>query len=172
MKNNRRNNMQRLLAEREEFLIIAMTGRVGSGCTEAADILTSGIDGLLRTPPNEYERDKKVLWEYAKYHWLAFDIIKVRTIITTFLLYDMRGFADEILNMGVKRGIGALRDNKEVLGELVKSTKKQLWNEIRNLYDDEPFDIVRDLLVKNRGDVEEWKAFSEKMIYIMNKLYR
>lgn len=171
MENNRRNNMQRLLAEREEFLIIAMTGRVGSGCTEAADILTSDIDGLLRTPPDEYERDKRILWEYAQYHWLAFDIIKVRTIITTFLLYDMRGFAVEVLNMGVKKGIGALRDDKEILDELVKSIKKQLWNEIRNLYDDEPFDIVRELLVKNRGDVEEWKAFSEKIIYIMNKLY-
>lgn len=171
MKNSRRNNMQKLLSEREEFLVIGMTGRVGSGCSEAADILTSDIDALIKTSPDKYDCDKRILWEYAKSHWISFDVIKVRTIIATFLLYDMREFAVEILNLGIKNGIGTLRDDKEVLNELVKAVKRELWNKIRDLYEEEPFELVKDMLVRNRGNSEDWRKFEEKITYIKSKLY-
>ena len=173
MKNSRRNNMQKLLTEREEFLVIAMTGRVGSGCTEAADILASDIDDLITMSPNQYEYDcdKRILLNYAKSHWLPFEVIKVRTIITIFLLGNMRDFAVEILNLGIKEGIGDLRDDKEVLNDLVKAVKRDLWNKIRDVYEEESFDTVKDILVKNRGNAEDWKKFGEELTLIKSALY-
>ena len=91
---NRRINMLNLMMQHENFLVVGLTGRIGAGCSEAADILGSSFRDLnlsLLTPGTngfytDEERDLRILQRYASAHWLKFDVIKVRTIITTFLL--------------------------------------------------------------------------------------
>ena len=94
MKNNQRHNMVDLLTQREEFIAIGLTGRIGSGCSTVAKILSSDTKTLQM--PSMYpgengfrdddERDMRTIVRYYHAHWLAFDVIKSRTIITTFLL--------------------------------------------------------------------------------------
>lgn len=102
-------NAQRLyitemLKQHEEFLVIGLTGRVGSGCSKAADILGSSFSEIGLPPiypgdmglADDRERDRRILYRYAKHHWLKFDVIRVRTIITSFLLEEMPAFCEEI----------------------------------------------------------------------------
>ncbi len=106
-------NIEKILLEREEFLVIGLTGRVGSGCSEAADIFQSGIQELQlpaicpgdRGLVDDEERDRRVLIQYFNAHWLAFDLIQTRTVITSFLLKDFQGFAKEFLK-AKRRGKG------------------------------------------------------------------
>lgn len=102
-----RNNMTQTLTNREEFLVIGLTGRVGAGCSKAASILGSDIR-KLRLPTvapgpsgfnDDSERDRRIIFNYAENHWLAFDIIQVRSVIAAFLLNDMRGFAKDYLSL-------------------------------------------------------------------------
>lgn len=82
-----------MLKQHEEFLVIGLTGRVGSGCSEAADILSRPINqiGLQPIHPGDMgladdkERDRRILYRYATHHWMKFDIIKVRTIIASYI---------------------------------------------------------------------------------------
>lgn len=44
-----RKNMVNIMSENEEFIIIGLTGRVGSGCSEAAQIFGSSFNELELT---------------------------------------------------------------------------------------------------------------------------
>ena len=87
-------NMLALMTQREQFIIIGLTGRIGVGCSETAKVMSSSYSELnlpLITPGvvglnSDEIRDKRILQRYCSFHWARFDIIKVRTIITSFLL--------------------------------------------------------------------------------------
>lgn len=94
--NVQRNYITNILQQREEFLIIGLTGRIGSGCSTVAQILGQYFSklGVPSISPNDSgfdndkQRDLRILYRYAYNHWLKFDIIKVRSIITSFLVGD------------------------------------------------------------------------------------
>lgn len=108
-----RKYMVEMLKQHEEFIIIGLTGRVGSGCSEAAEIFSSsyealelphisvGTDNLDAGETREggmasdEKRDQRILLRYAQHHWIRFDVIRVRTVITSFLLNHMDGFCKE-----------------------------------------------------------------------------
>ncbi len=85
---------KRVFSEREEFLVIGLTGRVGSGCSTVCDCLMDSFSGLGLSCPtpgiegftDNAERDARILCRYAERHWQSFDVIKVRTIILTYIL--------------------------------------------------------------------------------------
>ena len=105
-----RNNMAQVLYEREKFLLIGLTGRIGSGCSKAADIMNSDrkqinlpeITPGHRGMRNE-ERDLRTIYQYYESHWIAFDKIMVRSVISTFLLNDFDGFINDYLRTGTAR---------------------------------------------------------------------
>ena len=100
----KRQYITELLKQHEEFIAIGLTGRVGSGCSDAAKIFGMSFEEIGLPPiypgdtglKNDDERDRRVLFRYATYHWLKFDIIKVRTIITSFIIRNMGEFCNEI----------------------------------------------------------------------------
>lgn len=130
-KSNQRFYITELLKQHEEFLVIGLTGRIGSGCSEAASILGSSF-AEIGLPPiypgdmglaDDCERDKRILYRYAVHHWLPFDVIKVRTIITSFLLDKIDPLCNEIASIlypGEKNGA------KEVKKEIFNGTFKVL----------------------------------------------
>ena len=140
MKKEQHYNMVKILSEREEFLVIGLTGRVGSGCSEAADILCSTISDLQmpsiypgdRGLQNDDERDKRIIVRYFNAHWLEFDLIRVRTIITTFLLSDMSGFCRELLKIKKDSAPG---DLKETGKNAIENKLKELKRDIQKLLD-------------------------------------
>lgn len=95
-RNSARHNMLNLMMQHEEFIVIGLTGRIGSGCSRVAKVLSSSYKDLnlpLITPgyqglADDMARDRRILQRYASAHWVKFDIIRVRTAITSFLLSE------------------------------------------------------------------------------------
>jgi deoxycytidylate deaminase/dephospho-CoA kinase len=83
-----------LFSLRNTFIIVGLTGRTGSGCSEVADILASdrvGIEERMKKPVNgrnitNEDRKYKVIYNYTIANWKAFINIRVKDIITSFLL--------------------------------------------------------------------------------------
>lgn len=79
--------------EREEFIVLGLTGRTGSGCTTVSKILETGNFSDLHLPlplshdfkKNE-ERKYEIIYNYAEKHWHSFYRISMTDIILSFLL--------------------------------------------------------------------------------------
>ncbi|MGI5958426.1 MAG: hypothetical protein ACOX60_03290 [Massiliimalia sp.] len=79
--------------ERSNFIIVGLTGRTGSGCSEAASILESANfeDLNLKVPKNQDyhskdERKYKIIYDYAKSNWNQFYVLRMSDVIFSFLL--------------------------------------------------------------------------------------
>lgn len=95
--------------KRNEFILIGLTGRTGSGCTTLAKILkTEDFDDLTLKEPKSYnfandeERKYQILHQFMKTsnHWQAFSIIEVSSIILSFVLQqpleNLSNFIDKL----------------------------------------------------------------------------
>lgn len=172
MNNNQeqRYHVSELLKQHEEFIVIGLTGRVGSGCSEVANILSSNFEeiGLPHIYPgnigllNDSERDKRILYRYASHHWLAFDVIRVRSIITSFLLEDFGIFCEDIaklLQLDEKEDM-IIRDLLSMIDEAVEewttyadeNGKERIYNLFKDCYKYVPLLEGED---KTEGKVEE-----------------
>ena len=96
-----RHTIHDILTQREEFLVIGLTGRMGSGCSKVAQLLETSFDNLKFPNPapqpglqslTEEERAIRIIAEYADEHWLKFDVIQVGALIATFILKDDERF--------------------------------------------------------------------------------
>ena len=122
-----------ILKQREEFMLIGLTGRVGSGCSEVASILSSSFTEIGLPPiypgdmglANDDERDKRILYRYAAHHWQKFDVIKVRTIITSFLFNDLDSFFNEINSYLEHLGNDGLETKKQFLNLTFEALKNR-----------------------------------------------
>ena len=82
--------LQKLFSQRESFIVIGLTGRTGSGCTTAADLLAKNISGLALPPaknPLATNDDRKysIVLEWVKAKWKPFTRIRVGSLIFYFL---------------------------------------------------------------------------------------
>jgi dCMP deaminase len=107
---------------RENFILIGLTGRTGSGCSTAAEILSSDIKELnLPRPTNEGDninenRKYKIIYEYALKNWKPFIWIKIKDIITSFILENtLEDFVDFIAD-----SLSTNDDQKEKIKRLFK----------------------------------------------------
>ena len=79
---------------------------------------------------NDDERDLRILYRYASAHWLKFDIIKSRTIISTFLLDEYHKFEAQFKN----KRLAAKKIYKAINAQMrVDDIKQQLETIVRNL---------------------------------------
>ena len=90
---------------RENFAIIGLTGRTGSGCTTVANLFANSSfpDLHAPTPSEEHagvsndERKYKVIYNFARKHWKSFKVITASDIIFYFvLLLSFDDFIDSI----------------------------------------------------------------------------
>jgi len=101
--------ISKLFLERSQFVLIGLTGRTGSGCTTAANILESdsplfpsyqdatyeGIDFYNGLSKKRYDIVKK----YAEHNWEQFYSIKVSDLLSAYLLsLNKNDMADFIFN--------------------------------------------------------------------------
>ena len=98
-----------ILNQREEFLVVGLTGRMGSGCSKVAQLLATPFDELKFPHPvpqpglqslTEEERAIRIIAEYADEHWLKFDVIQVGALIATFILEDDSRFIYDLSRGG------------------------------------------------------------------------
>jgi dCMP deaminase len=78
--------------QRQEYIIIGLTGKIGSGCTTAADFLVNNVEDIvlpeisISEDSNDNRRKKYIIQKYYKQNWSGFRKVCVRDIITTFVL--------------------------------------------------------------------------------------
>jgi len=82
--------VERIFAERKDFIIIGLTGRTGCGCTTIAQILCKDFESLQPPVPSDNEsvegREYQILYEYVKNAWIPFRLIEMKHVIFTFIL--------------------------------------------------------------------------------------
>ena len=89
---NEVNALEQVFQEREKFILIGLTGRTGSGCTTAANLLSIKLNDFDLPKPrlsefdNNVERKERIIYNYSQKHWDEFTVISVRDVITLFLL--------------------------------------------------------------------------------------
>lgn len=77
---------------REKYIIIGLTGRTGSGCSKAAELLSSTKEDLKLIKPrivadNQNESRKfSIIKRFIDKNWEPFVWIKIKDIITSFIL--------------------------------------------------------------------------------------
>lgn len=90
--------VKKVFNQRSDFIIIGLTGATGNGVSRVTEILANDFEGInLREEPS---RDKdaierleyKNIYQFAKYNWNRFDVIKVRDIIFTYILENMNTY--------------------------------------------------------------------------------
>lgn len=76
---------------RKDFILLGLTGRIGSGCTTAAKFLSkTGEEHNLKDiciddKSSDAKRKKYIIREYYKKNWCPFEIITLSDIITLFI---------------------------------------------------------------------------------------
>lgn len=82
----------RIYGDDDDFIVLGLTGRTGSGCSTAAKILQSSIGEIRHSlfsgdnPDTNEQRKERILLRHFKATWTPFLLIQVRALITTFLL--------------------------------------------------------------------------------------
>jgi deoxycytidylate deaminase len=78
--------------ERSNFIILGLTGRTGSGCTEIATLLEKEFAGFNPPKPkysdfnNDEERKYRVVYGFTEENWKSYHHIRMSHVIATFLL--------------------------------------------------------------------------------------
>lgn len=97
--------ISKIYGDDDDFVILGLTGRTGSGCSTAAKILQSEAASIKHSlnsgenPLSNEERKERIIYRYFGKNWTPFLLVQVRAVITTFLLdYDtdtaLREFGD------------------------------------------------------------------------------
>lgn len=82
----------RIYGDDDDFIVLGLTGRTGSGCSTVANILRSKADKIRHSlfsgenPASNEQRKERIINRHFKTTWSPFLLLQVRAIITTFLL--------------------------------------------------------------------------------------
>ena len=82
--------VERIFAERKDFIIIGLTGRTGCGCSTVANFLCREFSDLQPPAATRNDtianREYKIIHEYSKNTWTPFRLIEMKHVIFTFIL--------------------------------------------------------------------------------------
>ncbi len=87
-------------AERIDLMVVALTGRTGSGCTTTANALTSEFSAIPFSPtglsPAEI-RKFEICKQFAEKQWKPFKAISVSAVILSFLILEPWDLVEKLL---------------------------------------------------------------------------
>ncbi len=183
----RRNCMKNILLQNEDFIIIGLTGRTGSGCSDAADIFGSTYKELelpqITAGPNGFqsdeERDYRIIKRFASAHWLKFDIINSKTIISSFLLDEFDAFLSQInlkISKETNKSADKTKEGKDIKKQIYKIVKNSFENkkELNTIFDDDFEDEIKEIVTKLNSSEHclkeiTYKEFQNIVDWISNK---
>lgn len=114
-----RKAIQEIYKNRQSFIVVGLTGKIGSGCTTAADFLSSDISGhslsdiKLSCDSKDTDRKEFIVQNFYKTRWEKFTKITVSDVMTHVL---MKSNFNEIKNLLVETYIEYI-----ISGDLEKS---------------------------------------------------
>lgn len=82
----------KIYGDEDDFILLGLTGRTGSGCSTAAKLLQSPKGQIKHSlfdgnaPETNEQRKERIVFRHFSATWTPFLLIQVRSIITTFLL--------------------------------------------------------------------------------------
>jgi len=84
--------IESIYSERNKFILLGLTGRIGSGCTTTAKFLSKNVEEhnlriiQLENDSTDNKRKKFILDSYYRKNWKPFSVIRASDIITLFML--------------------------------------------------------------------------------------
>lgn len=116
--------INRVFEHRKNYIVIGLTGRTGSGCTTAAQILSTSFEALrlpsLANPPaSQEDRKSRIVKLWAETHWRPFKTVSVTSLI---LALALEKGAEPMVNL-VEPALGDVAA-KALLRRLVKYQAK------------------------------------------------
>lgn len=97
--------VSRIYGDEDDFILIGLTGRTGSGCSTAAKILQSTKSEIKHNlfsgnnPSTNEQRKERIVIRHFDATWTPFLLVQVRSLITTFLLDDETSKAGEAFSV-------------------------------------------------------------------------
>jgi deoxycytidylate deaminase/dephospho-CoA kinase len=91
MENYLSSAISKIYGEDDDFILLGLTGRTGSGCSTVAKILTSKTENIKHSlykgdcPDSNSERKEKIILKHFEKSWQPFILIQVRSVITLML---------------------------------------------------------------------------------------
>lgn len=127
-------SLDNLYENREKFILIGLTGRTGSGCSTAAELLTNDIKKLkLPKPQRAYGYDNEgkkyeIIYNFAKKNWKKYRCIQMRDVITSFIVEnDFNSFSSF-----VECKLGKTVSERRLINEKLKKSIKSEYTKIHN----------------------------------------
>ena len=87
--------LDKLYSLRDEFSIIGITGRTGSGCTDVAETLSCEFENLPKViapssvSKNTLQRKYKIVYDFNKLNWKKYRVIKYKNILLLMMSQDI-----------------------------------------------------------------------------------
>lgn len=100
--------LETIFNHRESHVVVALTGRTGSGCTSIADILATAsfsdltLPEIENSPWSQEGKKTKIVNKWLREKWTAFLRISVSDIILLIALSDQDNSTRECLKKGVE----------------------------------------------------------------------
>jgi dCMP deaminase len=145
-----------IYTENKKFIIIGLTGRTGSGCSTAAEILSSSeielpADAYKGITENEL-RKHRIVRKFIKERWKPFHCLQLRTVITRHLL---------VLNFSELCRFAA-----ETLGREQQDIREKL-SDIKNVYDNLHAEVMEHISApeSNQHEVETKQRTAYKLYF-------
>ena len=120
-----------LFERRGQFIVLGLTGRIGSGCTTAADLLTKTFSDLRLEPiasplVSVEQRKHRVVVEFAEKNWVPFLEVSVTLTIVTFVLEADANELETFLKAHVRD-----KDLSTLMGEIKRTANE--WTKVRGV---------------------------------------
>lgn len=190
-----RKRVEEVYAQQRNYIVIGLTGRYGSGCTTTRKILEGGL-----YDPNDYlgngntqnitnsDRDHEIILNFMRHNRVKFDVIRVRDILTMFILEEPNSFYCLLKKCSEKDDTVTLKNEffryfKEngafLLGERAKELEQRgkLFDQAQHIDDinrqgdpNDPLDLDAPGAVSNQITVLPKENDSETVAGINNQL--
>ncbi|MFC7301480.1 deoxycytidylate deaminase [Cognatiluteimonas weifangensis] len=111
--------IEEVYAERLDFLVVALTGRTGSGCSTTAEAMTRSIsdlpvstDGLAGAELRKFN----ICHNFLRAQWVPFKAISVSTVIFSFLILEEWGQIEDFFKkQKLEASIAAIKSEYQLL---------------------------------------------------------
>jgi len=179
--------IESIYTKRNNFILIGLTGRIGSGCTTSANFLSQTLEEhnlrpiQLENDSTDNKRKKFILDKFYRKTWKPFSIIRASDIITLFILKYNFDDINIILKEVNENFIEAKRklDSKEDLSSLEKRLLSfnniiQLPDSIKDYYNSQQQkynNILQSIDSCNMENIEDlYKLLNIEIKKISNKI--
>lgn len=165
---------------RKNFILLGLTGRIGSGCSTAANFLSQNKENhnlkeiCIDDKSSDAKRKKYIIWNFYNHNWHPFDVITMSDIITLFIFKYSYNEVANIISLFNEEIIKAKNifdsNNKKYIEKKEKQYKRfKNFNQIEfnNLITFEEYENIRGefaCLLENIRDEEYFKSISKDTI--------